>query len=220
MACRPATIFSGNFFKTPAPWPVTPSHRYDAAPTAAVSSPCLNNNMNVKDRRRNSLSDLQCQSYNLVRHGSSLSLLDIPNADNTDTLIPTITPALEPAPHNTQKMANAPTTANNNQEHMDTSTTTIHLSTCYCQTRNAHRALNNHISHNLDNGSTSSTPHSTAGNFNNEHNIQQQYLASRNNQHRNLHHNIACSFDPSNKMCTSCNTQHNIQYSHHTTTHH
>ena len=133
MACRPATIFSRNFFKTPAPWPATPSHRYDAAPTAAVSSPCLNNNINVMDRRRNALSDLQCQSDNLVRHGSSLSLLDIPNADNTDTLIPTITPALEPAPHNTQKMANAPTTADNNQEHMDTSTTTIHLSTCYCQ---------------------------------------------------------------------------------------
>ena len=44
----------------------------------------------------------------------------------------------------------------------------------------------------------------------NEHNIQHLYLASRNNQQNNLHQNIACSFDPGNKICITCNTPHNI----------
>ena len=43
-----------------------------------------------------------------------------------------------------------------------------------------------------------------------EHNIENLYLASRNNTNNNVHQNIACSFDPSDKTCTVCTTPHNI----------
>ena len=125
---------------------MTPSHRYEAAATSAQPT-CNNNNMKVKDRKSKSISDLRSEPDNTVRLGGSLTLRDIPNTDSTDTLTPTIVPAPE-APHNIHKTATAPTTPSTNQEHMDTSTTTMHLSTCYYQTRNARRALNNHITHN------------------------------------------------------------------------
>ena len=208
VACRPASVFSGNFFKTPSPWPMTPARRYEvaaanaAATTAAANAACKRNNMKVSINRSHSTSDLHSGPDIMGRLNGSLSLLDIPNTDSTHTLTPTAVPA--PV---------APRGTHNNStklESMDTNTTTAHLSTNYYQTRNARRAMNNHTTHNLDNGTICTSPHSTTGNFDSENNIQHLYLASRNNQQSNMHQNIACSFDPGNKICISCNTPHNI----------
>ena len=44
VACRPATVFSGNFFKTPSPWPMTPSRRYEVA---AANAAAMSRNMTL-----------------------------------------------------------------------------------------------------------------------------------------------------------------------------
>ena len=46
--------------------------------------------------------------------------------------------------------------------------------------------------------------------FDEEHDIEKQFLASRNNTNNNQHQNLASSFDPSDKSCTICTTPHNI----------
>ena len=51
VACRPASVFSGNFFKTPSPWPMTPSGQYEvAAANAATTAACNNSNKKVNVR--------------------------------------------------------------------------------------------------------------------------------------------------------------------------
>ena len=197
VSCRPSTLFSGKIFKEPQLQFTTPAQRYEGA--AATANTCINNNNMMRDRRAYSMTDWLVKTNMTDNTSISTSLLDILNLDITTTL--TSTKATTPITiHNT----NTPT-ATTSHEYMDTST-----STNYYQTRNARRALSKNTTHNLDNCTTHTTPHNNTGNMDNEPDILQQYLASRNNLNNNMHQNIACSFDPSNKTCVTCSTPHNI----------
>ena len=86
----------------------------------------------------------------------------------------------------------------------------IKLSTNYYQTRSARRAQQHQEIHNLDTGTTTKCKQTAYSSFDEEHNIEKQFLASRNNTNNNQHQNLASSFDPSDKSCTICTTPHNI----------
>ena len=94
---------------------------------------------------------------------------------------------------------------------MDFSTNTK-LSTIYYQTRNTRRANDTTSLHNFDNNTTHVTNTTNIGSFDTEQNINNNYLASRNDSTRNIHQNISLSFDPKDMQCISCNNTHNITH--------
>ena len=136
------------------------------------------------------------------------SLLDLPNpgTDNTGSLTTHKLPNLEGSQHNNIGMD----TSNITGTHTSVENSTIKLSTNYYQTRTTRRAHCTQETHNLDTGTTTRTQQSVYSNFDTEHNIEKLYLASRNNTNNNAHQNLACTFDPSDKICTVCTTPHNI----------
>ena len=136
------------------------------------------------------------------------SLLDLPNpdTDNTGSLTPHKLHTTDGSHHNNIGMD----TCNITGTHTSIENSTIKLSTNYYQTCTAQRAHHTQETYNVDTGTTTQKQQSVYSNFDTEHNIKKLYLASRNNTNNNVHQNLACTFDPSDKTCTVCTTPHNI----------
>ena len=139
-------------------------------------------------------------------NNTTVSLLDLPNStsDDTSSLTPTTMHLESHQRHHTSMdtQSTAPATKNTNIK--------IKLSTNYYQTRSARRAQQHQEIHNLDTGTTTKCKQTAYSSFDEEHDIEKQFLASRNNTNNNQHQNLASSFDPSDKSCTICTTPHNI----------
>ena len=139
-------------------------------------------------------------------NNTTVSLLDLPNHTSDDTI------SLTPTTLHLDSHPRHPTSIDTQNTATGTTTTNIEvkLSTNYYQTRAARRAQQHQEIHNLDTGTTTKCKQTAYSSFDEEHDIEKQFLASRNNTNNNLHQNLASSFDPSDKSCTICTTPHNI----------
>ena len=230
-AYRPSRAFSGSIFGGSSRG-TTPDKLYAAVaaatiwPAAPGNSSCNRRDNRVNAWRTVSLMDLgEDPDFNLHQPTNSrphqiinttVSLLDLPNStsDDTSSLSPTTMHLESHQRHHTSMdtQSTAPGIKNTNIK--------IKLSTNYYQTRSARRAQQHQEIHNLDTGTTTKCKQIAYSSFDEEHNIEKQFLASRNNTNNNQHQNLASSFDPSDKSCTICSTPHNILTSSHPQTKH